>query len=122
MPGARKAPAGETEGSSGSTASTSTSLMDRMDTETELTIPLRGRGHDADVLAIRDELVKMKDENTARSFKDVEKEDQEPYARKVRAAGKLADIEVATRYDADKKKLIWGPKSVLKELSGKKSE
>lgn len=116
MPAARKGGTATAEGET----ETEASIFDDMEVEEKLTVPLRGRGFDADVLRIRQELEKMLDEGTARSFKNVTDEQREFYARKVRSAGGInPEIKVATRYDKLNKKLIWGPEAVLNKLAGK---
>lgn len=98
-------------------------LLASMQVETELNVPLRGRGFDQDVIDIRAELEKCQTENTARSFQNVDEDNKETYARKVRSAGAMnPEIEVATRYIKGAKKLVWGPKSVLDAIGGKKSK
>lgn len=100
----------------------STSLMDSMTTEDEVNTPIRGRGYDADTLAIREELEKCLTEGKARSFQNVPEDKREDYARKVRTAGAMRGkdpIKVSTRYDKANSKLIWGPADVLKQLSSK---
>lgn len=101
--------------------STGSSLLDSMEVEEELNIPLRGRGYDPDVIAIRETLEQSLTDRKARSFKNVEEGDRETYARKVRTAGEMKGkptIKVATRYDKHSKKLIWGPDEVLREMAG----
>lgn len=100
------------------TAAKTPSLLDTMEVEESVLIPMRGRGFDPDVLAIRGELEKMQKEGGAvRSFKDVAEEDKETYGRKVRAAGKIAPaIKVSTRYDKRTSKLFWGPSANFESL------
>jgi hypothetical protein len=103
-----------------------TGLMASMEVVEKVTLPRRGRGVSEDVIAIRAELVKQLEAKTptARSFQNIEKDDREVVARKIRAAGALTDrddkgeIKVSTRYDASNKKLVWGPESVLNQLAG----
>lgn len=100
-------------------------LLSLMEVEETVDVPLRGRPIDPEVVAIRNELEKMLKDNTARSFRNVDTDSKEFYARKVRNAGSLKSAEhpegipVATRYDRDNQKLIWGPQEVLRELSRK---
>lgn len=97
-------------------------LLKSMEVETEVHTPMRGRGYDPDVIAIREELEKALKEGTARSFPNCsDAKVRETLARKVRSAGEKMrgkdEIKVATRYDQAQDKLIWGPKEVLDKLS-----
>jgi hypothetical protein len=101
---------------------TRTSILDDTEVVDSISIPLRGRQVSQDVLDIREALEAMVADGSARSFKNVTKENREEYARKVRAAAKLKGkepIEVGTRFDEAAGKLIWGPEDNLKKLSGK---
>lgn len=100
-------------------------LLAGMEVEESVGIPMRGRGYDADVLAIRAELEKCLIDGTARSFKGVSNDKKrEEFARKVRSAGGMKgkeEIKVGTRHDKINDKLIWGPAEVLNRLSQKAS-
>lgn len=101
-----------------------TGLLADMEIEESVTIPMRGRGYDSDVVGIRAQLEACLTDGTARSFKNVSEEKREEYARKIRSAGKMKgkpEIKVGTRYDKANSKLIWGPAEVLDTLSGKKA-
>jgi hypothetical protein len=99
-------------------------LIASMAVEEEVTVPLRGRGFDPDVIAIRAELEKSLEEGTARSFPNcADDKYRETLSRKVRTAGEKMtgkpEIKVSTRFDKSNNKLIWGPKSVLDALANK---
>jgi hypothetical protein len=101
-----------------------TGLLASMEVEEEVTVPLRGRGFDPDVIAIRGELEKALEEGTARSFTNCQdQKHRDTLARKIRTAGEKMTgrpiIKISTRYDGSSGKLIWGPKSVLDALASK---
>lgn len=100
-------------------------LFADMEIEEEVTASRGGgRQHTAEVLRIREELEKMVeqgDEAAARSFKNVNSDNREEFARKIRSAGKISpEIKVATRLDSDKGKLFWGPADVIDRRSVKR--
>lgn len=88
-----------------------------MGVEDHIDGPLRGRGTSPEIEAIGAELQKCLEDGTARSFQNVEQDDREVWARKIRTAGKNVGIEVATRYVKNANKLVWGPRTVLQALS-----
>lgn len=93
-----------------------------LDVEVEETVTgsgRRGRAPSEVGIAIQAELQKMATDRTARSFKNVTPEDREVWARKIRAAAKVLDIKVATRYDGQNQKLYWAPEDVMAELAAK---
>ena len=97
-------------------------ILGSMEVETELSAPVRGRSVSPEVLAIRTELEKCLAEGTLRSFTNVEKDKREDFARKIRSAGSMNgkdEIVVSTRYIPSDSKLIWGPRSVMDQLSSK---
>ncbi len=88
----------------------------QMEVEESVPKTTRGRAFDPQTLKIKDELEKQLQDRRARSFKNVEKDDRENWARKVRAAGKSLGISTATIFDPQAKKLYWGPEDVINEL------
>jgi len=105
-----------------STDTPTTSILDNMELETELSTPIRGRGYSPDVIAIRAQLEASLTDGKARSFPNVPEDKREEVARKIRAAGAMKNhdpIKVSTRYVKATGKLIWGPASVLSALSSK---
>jgi hypothetical protein len=101
-------------------APTVSSLMASMETVDTIDSPLRGRGYDADTLAIREQLEACLVDGKARSFPNVTEDKREDYARKIRTAGAMKNkdkIKVSTRYNKATQKLIWGPAEVLRKLS-----
>lgn len=111
-------------------AATTTQGKDKtagLDFDTEDSVPIisRGRGLDAQTVAIRDQLLASQKDGKARSFKNVDAEGdngRETWARKVRSAAKAAGgMKVSTIYDAEAKKLYWGPDEVIKKLQNKGS-
>jgi hypothetical protein len=93
------------------------SLLDDMEVEEQITVPLRGRGTDPDLPKIVEELKKCLVDRNARSFKGITKENREPKARLIRKAGEIAEIEVTTRLDEPTGKLYWGPSEVMSEVA-----
>lgn len=91
-------------------------ILSNMSVETELDAPLRGRGYSPEIELIADELEKCLADRSARSFQNVDQDDREVWARKVRTAGQHRGIKTATRYIKHANKLVWGPHEVLKEL------
>lgn len=93
--------------------------------EVEEDVPKRNRGRqvDAETQAIVKELEKSAKDGKARSFKNVEEDDRETWARKVRSAARRTlngkGMAVNTVYDPDQKKLFWGPSNVIKTLQNK---
>ncbi len=100
-------------------------LLADMEIEDTLTIPMRGRKYDADVVAIRAELEKCIADGTVRVFKNVtDTARRDLLSRKVRSAGNMKNkpvIKVATRWDDSTGKLHWGPASVVETLSQKRA-
>ena len=76
----------------------------------------RGRGVSKENQQIAEVLKQQLKDRKARSFKNITDDNREEYARKVRAAAKIAGMEgqVTTVRQGDK--LFWGPTEVIKEL------
>lgn len=97
-------------------------IMDKMSKETSMPVATRGRGLAPETIAVRDELLQCMKDHDIRSFSDVTAENKEDYAKIVRNAGNHVDFDVSTRHDRAAKKLYWGPKVVMDELSKTESK
>lgn len=101
------------------TKGTQSSILSKMNKETAMPVPTRGRGLAPETIAVRDELIECMEKNEIRSFSDVTVDNKDEFSRIVRNAGSHVDFEIATRHDKAANKLYWGPKSVMDSLASK---
>lgn len=95
-------------------------ILGKMNKETAMPVPTRGRGLAPETIAVRDELIECMEKGEIRSFSDVTVENKEEFSRIVRNAGSHVDFDISTRHDKAASKLYWGPKEVMDRLANKK--